>query len=96
MILHIVNKSPFDNNSLRDCLQHCSEQDSIILIEDAVFAASAASPFAEQLAQGSCYVLTADVQARGLAQRLQPGIEQVDDAGFIELTASHHSSTSWY
>jgi len=39
MILHTVNKSPFEKNTLISCLKHCKPGSSVLLIEDGIFAA---------------------------------------------------------
>jgi len=96
MILHIVNPSPFDSQALADCLKHISEQDSILLIENAVVAADQSSPFLEQLMSHTVYVLKNDVEARGLQDRLHEHFSLVSDDGFVELTIAHASSMSWY
>ena len=95
-ILHIVNKSPYDNNGLADCLKHCGAGDEIILIEDAVVASLANSAFAEQLSEKSIYVLTPDLEARALIDRMDPEHTQVSDKEFVELTLKHQSTVSWY
>ena len=96
MILHIVNPSPFDNQALADCLKHVSEQDSILLIEDAVVAADKSSPFITQLMAHKVYVLKNDVEARGLKDRLHEHASLASDDDFVELSITHQSSISWY
>ena len=41
MTLHIINKSPYQDQSLHDCLRVCKTGDELVLIEDAVYAAIA-------------------------------------------------------
>ena len=43
-MLHIINKSPLSNCSLDSCLR-VAESGDILLIEDAVFAATAGNAF---------------------------------------------------
>ena len=38
-MLHIVNKSPFERNSLESCLKHAVKGSAILLIEDGIYAA---------------------------------------------------------
>ena len=38
-MLHTVNKSPFENNSLETCLRLIENNSSLLLIEDAVYGA---------------------------------------------------------
>lgn len=39
MLLHTVNKSPFERNALESCLQHAKKGSSVLLIEDGVYGA---------------------------------------------------------
>lgn len=97
-MLHIINKSPLTNAALESCLRVAQSGD-ILLIEDAVYAATSGNAFAEkiQAAMGSCkvYVLQPDLEARGLADRLIAGVSPVDYGGFVELTAANKNCQSW-
>ena len=42
------------------------------------------------------YALIPDLKARGLLERVMPGIELVDYAGFVALTEQFDSVQSWY
>lgn len=99
-MLHIVNKSPFERNALASCLGHALEGDAVLMIEDAVVGAIDGSSFAEQiksaLADKSVYVLGADLAARGMQEsRVIEGIQVVDYAGFVDLTADNEKTQSW-
>lgn len=99
-MLHIVNKSPFERNALASCLGHAVEGDSVLMIEDAVVGAIDGSSFAEQIktamADKSVYVLGADLAARGMQEgRVIEGIQIVDYAGFVDLTANNDKTQSW-
>jgi len=37
-ILHTVNKSPFERNSLESCLKFAKQGDHVLLFEDGVYA----------------------------------------------------------
>ena len=39
-MLHTVNKSPFDNGTLETCLKFAQRGSAVLLIEDAVYAAT--------------------------------------------------------
>ncbi|HIJ37983.1 MAG TPA: sulfurtransferase complex subunit TusB [Rhodospirillaceae bacterium] len=98
--LHIVNKSPFAASSLEQCLQRLAVGDSLLLIEDAVYAA-----ITEEIWDGlrtqpnkpaRILALSPDLCQRGLADKsLAEGIEQVDYAGFVELVTTHNPIHSW-
>ena len=48
-MLHTVNKSPFESNSLEICLKHAKDGHDILLIEDGVYAVSKGGKFNELL-----------------------------------------------
>jgi tRNA 2-thiouridine synthesizing protein B len=43
-MLHTVNKSPFERNSLDSCLSHAKAGSSILLFEDGIYAVIRAVP----------------------------------------------------
>ncbi|GJL82324.1 MAG: multidrug MFS transporter [marine bacterium B5-7] len=99
-MLHTVNKSPFDKNSLKTCLSHSLKDSDILLIEDGVYGAikdSAMSGDIEKaLTDRKIYVLESDIKARGIdSSRLVQGVAIVDYGGFVELAASNDRVQSW-
>ena len=68
--LHTVNKSAYERNALKSCLDHALPGDVVLLIEDGVYAARKGGAFAPALtaAQGGCkiYALGPDLAARGI------------------------------
>lgn len=99
-ILHTVNKSPFEKNSLDTCLRMAMPGSHILLIEDGVYAALANGAMSAALteAMGNCSVsvLGPDLKARGLAGNgLVEGIEVVDYDGFVRLAADSSKVQSW-
>lgn len=99
-VLHIVNRSPFESNALTSCLRLCLPGSAVLLIEDAVVAASAGNRFGAELAnlpEGiNAYVLVEDLRARGLeGSALEARILPIDYAGFVDLVAAHDSNLSW-
>ncbi len=98
-MLHIVNKSPFERNSLESCLKHAVKGSAILLIEDGIYAAlkDTQTTARVQAAMMDCtvYVLQPDVEARGMQGRVLEGVTPVDYAGFVDLTASHNAVQSW-
>ena len=95
-ILHTVNTSPFQTFTLQQCLTLISNQDSLLLIEDAVIAAQAKHPlFAELNAlaeQGRLMVLSADLQARGIDNVIGKKCSYTD---FVGLIVAHKSQMAW-
>ena len=100
MILHTVNRSPFDSSCLRNCLEMAAVGSSIILIEDGVYAALSNTEFTDQmlaaLPKHNFYVLGPDLQARGIRDYVIDGIEAVDYSGFVTLCTELDKVVSWY
>ncbi|MGB9496089.1 MAG: sulfurtransferase complex subunit TusB [Azonexus sp.] len=97
-MLHIVNKSPLMNSALETCLNVASGGE-ILLIEDAVYAATAGSAFEARLREAlgnfKVYVLQPDLDARGMGDKLLAGVTAVDYGGFVDLTINNNSCQSW-
>ena len=98
-MLHIVNKSHTQTNSLQSCLRLARPGHALLLIEDAVYAATAAgvesAGMTEALAQLKVYALQPDVEARGMAGALADGVKAIDYAGFVDLVTEHPNNQSW-
>ncbi|MBN8486232.1 MAG: sulfurtransferase complex subunit TusB [Burkholderiales bacterium] len=96
-MLHIVNKSPAQGSGLSSCLRLARPGQTVLLIEDAVLAATRANATASGLAGASVKVvaLAPDLAARGLTGQLADGITTVDYAGFVALVAEHPTNQSW-
>jgi tRNA 2-thiouridine synthesizing protein B len=97
-MLHIINKSPLTNSALDSCLRVAQSGD-ILLIEDAVYAATSGNAFEgkirEAMGRFKVYVLQPDLEARGLADRIIAGVSPVDYGGFVDLTTSNKNCQSW-
>lgn len=98
-MLHTVNKSPFDNGTLRSCLKFARRGSAVLLIEDGVYAAAKDTEVAKdvQAAMGSVaiYALRPDVEARGMQNRVMDGVRLVDYGGFVDLVVEHSAVQSW-
>jgi len=97
-MLHIVNKSPLEKNCLDACLGVATDGAAVLLIEDAVYAATSGHPAAAKLEKAKArlkfYVLRPDLEARGMGDRLVAGVTSVDYGGFVDL-AAEHTCQSW-
>ncbi len=98
--LHTVNKSPFEKPSLDTCLRLSKSGSSILLYEDAVYAALTGTSVTEKVAgilgERKVYVLEPDFKARGLkTERLIDGVEMVDYAGFVDLVDACDKVQAW-
>ncbi|MGQ9685365.1 MAG: sulfurtransferase complex subunit TusB [Thiobacillaceae bacterium] len=98
-MLHIVNKSPMERNSLDSCLRLATKGSAVLLIEDAVYAATkgtaAAAKLQAAMADLKVYALAPDLNARGVADRVLEGVNLVDYGGFVDLVAEHNTCQSW-
>lgn len=97
-MLHIINKSPLCNNALDACLRVAATGD-ILLIEDAVYAATRGNAcegkLKEALGRLKVYALLPDLEARGMGDRLVEGVSTVDYGGFVDLVAASKNCQSW-
>jgi tRNA 2-thiouridine synthesizing protein B len=99
-MLHIINKSPTETNSLDTCFRLAKAGGAILLIEDGVYAALAKADHAKKITDRmndyTFYILGPDVAARGLNDiPLIEGITVVDYEGFVDLVTEHDVSQSW-
>ena len=99
MLLHTVNKSPFEHKALETCLKFARQGAAVLLIEDGVYAAARDTAVSKQVQEAlksvSIYALKPDVEARGLQTRVMDGIRLVDYEGFVDLVAEHSAVQSW-
>ena len=99
-MLHTVNKSPFEKNSLETCLRLIEDNSSLLLIEDAVYGALKNTNIEEKITQAQStiklYVLGPDLKARGLDKNsLITNIEIIDYKGFVKLVAENENIQNW-
>jgi len=99
-MLHTVNKSPFERNSLTTCLSFARPGSDILLFEDGIYGALKGTQFEsevrEALAQCQVYVLEADLRTRGMREDdLIEGVKLVDYGGFVDLTVNNNTVQAW-
>ena len=98
-MLHIVNKSSLERNALESCLRVAQDDGAVLLIEDAVYAATRGNEAEARLREASSrlkvYVLAPDLDARGMGDRLMEGVTTVDYGGFVDLVTEHKNCQSW-
>ncbi|MGD8483704.1 MAG: sulfurtransferase complex subunit TusB [Thioalkalispiraceae bacterium] len=99
-MLHTVNKSSYDRNTLETCVSLASKGSEVILIEDGVYSAvktgNKAGVISDAMGDVNFYVLGPDLKARGLNEgQLIDGIKVVDYSGFVELSVKNDKVTSW-
>ncbi len=99
-MLHTVNKSPFERNTLESCLRLAQEGSSVLLIEDGVYAAAKGTSVADKVSSAmggiKFYVLGPDIKARGMKEdQVIDGIKVVDYNDFVDLVTEHDNVQSW-
>jgi len=99
-MLHLINKSPFERNSLDTCLRLAKQGSVILLIEDGIYAAQKNTAVGDKVAaatgEHTLYALTPDLEARGIGKdEIIDGISLVDYKGFVQLTTECSGVQSW-
>lgn len=90
-MLHIIADSPFTHNSLRRCLNYINNDDTIVLMGDAVIAASVTS-YQVLLQSYQVKVLDDDLAARGLKSKFG---QTIDHQAFVRLVVDLGSPIRW-
>jgi tRNA 2-thiouridine synthesizing protein B len=99
-MLHTVNKSPFEKNSLDTALRLARDGSALLLIEDAVYAAMKGTAVEGKVGDAArrlkVFVLGPDLKARGLEEsKVIDGIGVVDYGGFVDLAAENDKVQAW-
>ena len=99
-ILHTVNKSTYERDTLEACVRLAAKGGSVLLIEDGVYSAMSGGKKSSVIenAKGDLnfYVLGPDIKARGINEdRLIDGVKVVDYKGFVELTVENDTVSAW-
>lgn len=96
--LHIINKSTSHSALFEQCLDVLHPEDSIILIEDAVYACSDSEATALFSKNITVYALQADIQARQIdtTGQLTHRVNVIDDEEFVQLCTMHKKTMSWF
>ena len=99
-MLHTVNKSPFEKNSLDVCLRFARAGSAVLLLEDGVYAAIKGTAVEEKVKAAAgdkkLYALGPDIRARGLDEgQVIDGITVVDYGQFVDLAAENDKVQAW-
>ena len=96
-MLHTINKSPFENNTMEACIRFLQPGDPVLFIEDGVYAVQVGNRFSDlienTIKSNPVYVLQPDLVARGVSAVVE-GVESIDYEGFVELVEEHQVN-SW-
>ena len=98
MILHTVNK-PARHQALELCLRFVAEDDIVVLLEDGVYNAVAASTAGIRLQHAMLNRIVAlqpDIIARGLEDKQAATVELIDYQAFVELCCQCDKVQSWF
>lgn len=99
-MLHTVNKSPTEKNSLDTCLRLAKPGSAILLIEDGVYAAMSGTSVDQRIrdaiSRHDVYVLEPDLKLRGVEHdRIVEGIKIAGYDDFVDLAVKHKRVQSW-
>lgn len=98
MILHTVNK-PAPHQALELCLRFIAADDIVVLLEDGVYNAVAASTAGIRLHAATLNRIVAlqpDIIARGLQGKQAATVELIDYQTFVELCCQCDKVQSWF
>lgn len=91
-MLHTVNKSPFNNSALDECVRFATKGSPILLLEDGIYAAKANTAYSDKLAEilsnHDVYAIEADLEARGVND-IATGVKKIGYDGFVDLVEKH-------
>jgi len=91
-MLHTINKSPFQNSALENCLRLARDGDVILLLEDGVYAAAVGTVKSSLIEQAvrrhAVYAIEADLKARGL-DKLVKEVRIAGYGDFVDLVEKH-------
>ena len=97
-MLHTVNKSPLDRNTLASCIRLAKPGSAILLIEDGVFGALETETNLElwQNCLAKTFVLQEDTEARGLNKNIAERFKSISYQEFVALTLEYNAVHAWY
>lgn len=92
-MLHIIKTIA----GLNDAMQYSNESDEFILVEAAIYAANAGHKDFKliRVAPERVFLLSADIDARGLNEFVDVRFEVVDFSGWVTLTERHSQTMTW-
>jgi tRNA 2-thiouridine synthesizing protein B len=104
VILHTLNKAQSHQELNQQLTNVCSNNDSVLLIEDGVYQLLTLPGLSDKhhwsLNAHKIYVLTNDASARGIHDTNIDAelcnIRFISYAEFVELSATHTKTISWY
>ena len=97
MLLHIISKSPTQHSALKDALPFITNTDTVIFIDDGVYACTSQLDLIQSLNEIDCRVtaLIEDIDTRGLTS-INDKIDIISMSDFVGLSFSCSKTLSWY
>lgn len=96
-MLHLLSRSRFSDPALyRRAINALDENDALVFIGDGVLGLAGLSKEELPPLQVPLYFVQEDMASRGGAGELPEGIQGIDMARLVELSAEHPRSISWY
>lgn len=94
--LHVLNQSPYNTQQFDRVLKWATQNDTLLLIEDAVYAISLKGmDQIKSLQNFKVFVLEADLLIRGLKNVVPMWMNVITDVQWVGLTAEHSNIISW-
>jgi tRNA 2-thiouridine synthesizing protein B len=92
-MLHIIKTQ----SAIADAMSYVSDNDAILLVEDAVYVSNTEHSGFTHLSKSisQCFVLEADLNARGVVSFVNSNIQVVDFLGWVALTEQYQQSMTW-
>lgn len=90
-MLHIIKTC----QALNEAKLYATEQDAILLIEDAVYAANERHYAFPVACHAPLFALRSDLEARAITTLISPHIRVIGYDGFVDLTVTHSQSMTW-
>ncbi len=99
-MLHTVNKSPFEKDSLNACLRLAKAGSAILLIEDGVYAAIKGTAVEDKVKAAvgdkKVFALRPDIKARGFDEgQVIDGITVIGYGEFVDLATENDKVQAW-
>lgn len=99
-MLHTINKSPFERNSLETCLRLARPGSDVLFLEDGVYAVTAGTVIQDTMGKAAkehaLYALGPDLAARGISEdQVIDGVTIVDYEGFVDLSVKNDRVQAW-
>jgi len=99
-MLHTINKSPFERNSLDTCLRLAKPGSDLLFVEDGVYAVTVGTAVQDNVKKATeehvLYALGPDLAARGITEdQVIDGVNIVDYGDFVDLAAKNDRVQAW-